>query len=261
MGSADEVCVIVDNYPYPGGLMAVLHSQIAVLNELLVWLPRIRSGLVGLVAGMLAILPCGGGLTPFPTFSVDRSAWAEEATAERKLDSQQEPAVSQAARERITAAVNREIEAKLFPGVVLLVGNETGVLYHEAFGSAQVEPDVVPMQRDSLFDIASVTTHVVNPQFPKRAFVWEVDPASRHRPRSMSDRAYGHSGNTGISLWIDPAPTSRCYAIVMTNRNHPRLPQTASGKEPTNSKRGIEQYRARGRIADAALLSLELTAE
>lgn len=91
-------------------------------------------------------------------------------------------------------------------------------------------------------------------RFPVRAFVWEVDLKSSHRPQRMSPSAYGHSGNTGISVWIDP--DKQVYAIVMTNRNHPRLTTTASGKEPTSTQRGIQQYRARGRIADAALEAL-----
>lgn len=442
--------------------MTELHAQAAVLSLLLRGgceaCRMNRAGLVGLLTGILLLLT-GGELAPSSAFTGGGSLWADEAPAKSEADSQPSSAITPEVRNQIADAVNREIDANLFPGVVLLIGNETGVLYHAAFGAAQVEPEVVPMRRDSLFDIASVTkvvcaataigmlrdrglidpdarfteylpdytgkgveeitlrhlaghisgfpdsprvsyggkyrgdavfvkllqesprwpvesqyhyscrniillstivervsgksfeefcqqeifdplqmrdsafnrippssrvvathhpvlgenhnadgrdagravgnaglftsaadlahfcemmlhegewrgvrllsaetiadftTHVVNPQFAKRAFVWEVDPASRHRPRTMSDRAYGHSGNTGISIWIDPDPASRCYAIVMTNRNHPRLPNTASGKEPTNSKRGIEQYRARGRIADAALLALELTTE
>jgi len=66
----------------------------------------------------------------------------------------------------------------------------------------------------------------------------------------MSEAAYGHSGFTGISLWIDP--TSKVYTIVLTSRNHPRL-DNKSGTEPKNSPRGIQQYQSRGRIADAML--------
>lgn len=102
--------------------------------------------------------------------------------------------------------------------------------------------------------IAEFTNLQGETRFPGRAFIWEVDQDSRHRPRMMSPRAYGHSGNTGISLWIDPE--LQVYSIVMTNRNHPRLETTRTGKEPTNTPRGIQQYEARARIVDAALKAM-----
>jgi CubicO group peptidase (beta-lactamase class C family) len=95
--------------------------------------------------------------------------------------------------------------------------------------------------------IADFTRNHQLPQFPGRGFIWETDLKSTHRPARMSDSAYGHSGYTGISLWIDPV--KRLYTIVMTNRTHPT-------NEGNKTQRGIEQYRARARIADAALSAL-----
>ncbi len=103
--------------------------------------------------------------------------------------------------------------------------------------------------------IADFTTTRPHPDFPIRAFLWEIDPKSLHRPQRMSSRAYGHSGNTGISIWIDP--DLRVYTIVMTNRHHPWETGLPLGvKEPQSSLRSREQYKARGRIADAALTAL-----
>ena len=95
--------------------------------------------------------------------------------------------------------------------------------------------------------IADFTRNNQSPQFPGRGFVWETDLQSNHRPARMSESAYGHSGFTGISVWIDPG--KRVYTEVLTNRNHP---QKVSKLAP----RGVEQYKARARIADAALLAL-----
>jgi len=92
------------------------------------------------------------------------------------------------------------------------------------------------------------------PQFPAHGFIWETEKASLHRPTRMSEAAYGHSGYTGVSIWIDPK--SKVYTIVLTSRNHPRL-DTKSGVEPKNTPRGIQQYKARGRIADAMLEAFE----
>jgi len=103
--------------------------------------------------------------------------------------------------------------------------------------------------------IADFTSTVIDPKLTGRAFIWEVDRKSVHRPESMSARAYGHAGSTGISLWIDPE--LRVYTLVMTNRNHPIEEGLPLGvTEPKDSPRGIEQYKARSRIADAALAAL-----
>jgi CubicO group peptidase (beta-lactamase class C family) len=92
--------------------------------------------------------------------------------------------------------------------------------------------------------IADFTRNDQLSQFPGRGFIWEMDLQSLHRPARMSDKCYGHSGFTGISVWIDPV--TRVYGVVLTNRNHPK-------KISKLSKTGIEQYRARGRIVDAAM--------
>ncbi len=84
-----------------------------------------------------------------------------------------------------------------------------------------------------------------------RGFIWEVDEKSNHRPAGMSAKAYGHSGWTGISVWIDPVPG--VYTIVMTNRTHPALKKYEPGQRPSSSQRTEEQYRARGRIAQTML--------
>ena len=46
------------------------------------------------------------------------------------------------------------------PGVVVAVVGKDEVLYHEAFGYAQIQPQPVAMRKDSIFDVASVTKAV-----------------------------------------------------------------------------------------------------
>jgi CubicO group peptidase (beta-lactamase class C family) len=59
------------------------------------------------------------------------------------------------------AAVGREIEAAVragaFPGAVIHVARADRVLYHAAFGSRSLEPEVSPMQLDTIFDLSSLT--------------------------------------------------------------------------------------------------------
>ena len=59
--------------------------------------------------------------------------------------------------DRIDAVVQEEIRAGNFPGAVVLVGKGKKVLYHKAFGLAIAEPTQEPMQKDTVFDLASMT--------------------------------------------------------------------------------------------------------
>ena len=66
---------------------------------------------------------------------------------------------------------------------------------------------------------------MTTPQNPPGAAVhrglgWDIDSrfaAGWHA--ALPDGAYGHTGYTGTSLWIDPA--SRSYVVVLSNRVHP----------------------------------------
>jgi CubicO group peptidase (beta-lactamase class C family) len=90
-----------------------------------------------------------------------------------------------------------------------------------------------------------MTHNLLAPPLPARGFCWEMDVLASHRPKRLSPRAYGHSGHTGQSIWIDP--DKRVYIIVLTNRNHPHM---------VGGAKKLEQYRARARIGDAALQTL-----
>ncbi|HSW01674.1 MAG TPA: serine hydrolase domain-containing protein [Sedimentisphaerales bacterium] len=57
----------------------------------------------------------------------------------------------------IDSVVQAEIQAGHFPGAVVLVGKGKKVLYHKAFGQAISEPTQEPMEKDTIFDLASMT--------------------------------------------------------------------------------------------------------
>lgn len=80
------------------------------------------------------------------------------------------------------------------------------------------------------------------------AFLWQTGRSLAHRPEGLSDQAFGHSGYTGQSIWIDPAQD--LYLIILTNRVHPE-------RVETNSPLGKEQIRARARIGTAAIRALK----
>jgi serine-type D-Ala-D-Ala carboxypeptidase len=87
-----------------------------------------------------------------------------------------------------------------------------------------------------------MTRNHLAPPLPARGFAWEMDLQALHRPKRLSEKAYGHSGHTGQSIWIDPE--KQVYVIVLTNRNHPKM---------VGGERKTQQYQARARIGDAAL--------
>lgn len=92
---------------------------------------------------------------------------------------------------------------------------------------------------------AQMTRNLLPDSMPDHAFCWDMNLESTHRPSAISKQSYGHSGHTGQSVWIDPVKD--VYVIVLTNRNHPKF---------VSGQRKLEQYRARGRIGDAALGAL-----
>ncbi|QDU39087.1 Esterase EstB [Maioricimonas rarisocia] len=64
-----------------------------------------------------------------------------------------------------------------------------------------------------------------------RALGWDVNsPYSSNRGDLMSDRAFGHGGFTGTTMWIDP--TQELFVIFLSNRLHP------DGKGSVNSLAG-----------------------
>jgi CubicO group peptidase (beta-lactamase class C family) len=58
---------------------------------------------------------------------------------------------------RIAQKMEDGVASGAFPGGVLLVHYQGRVIFHEAFGSASVLPNPLPMTRDTLFDLASLT--------------------------------------------------------------------------------------------------------
>jgi CubicO group peptidase (beta-lactamase class C family) len=53
-----------------------------------------------------------------------------------------------------------------------------------------------------------------------RSFGWDMQTGySKNRGTAFSPRAFGHSGFTGTSLWIDP--DLECFVVFLSNRVHP----------------------------------------
>jgi CubicO group peptidase (beta-lactamase class C family) len=81
-------------------------------------------------------------------------------------------------------------------------------------------------------------TRVQQPGFSSRALSWDTPSEGSSAGTRLSPRAYGHTGFTGTSLWIDPEQD--LFVILLTNRVH-----------PTRENRQI--YEVRPRVADLAV--------
>jgi len=62
-------------------------------------------------------------------------------------------------------------------------------------------------------------TRAENRQLSHRALGWETANGANSGGRRMSERAFGHTGFTGTSIWIDPGHD--LFVILLTNRVHP----------------------------------------
>jgi len=63
-------------------------------------------------------------------------------------------------RRRVIGAIERAIDAGHTPGAVALIGRGDDVLCHQALGERMVAPERRPMERDTIFDMASLTKPV-----------------------------------------------------------------------------------------------------
>lgn len=59
--------------------------------------------------------------------------------------------------EQMNLTLKAAVQKRLFPGAVMLIGKKGETLLHEAYGDAQWLPETLPMTKDTVFDLASLT--------------------------------------------------------------------------------------------------------
>jgi CubicO group peptidase (beta-lactamase class C family) len=62
-------------------------------------------------------------------------------------------------------------------------------------------------------------TRVDRPGFSSRALGWDTPSEHSSAGDRLSSRAFGHTGFTGTSIWVDPEQD--LFVILLTNRVHP----------------------------------------
>jgi CubicO group peptidase (beta-lactamase class C family) len=96
----------------------------------------------------------------------------------------------------------------------------TGGLGDGATGSRRPTQDV----RLISDEIIQMFTQVQEPGFSSRALGWDTPSENSSAGTKLSPRAFGHTGFTGTSIWIDP--TQDLFVILLTNRVHPTRDNT-----------------------------------
>lgn len=85
-------------------------------------------------------------------------------------------------------------------------------------------------------------THVQNAAFSNRALGWEVPSGTNSAGHRLSSHAFGHTGFTGTSIWVDPE--RNLFVVLLTNRVN-----------PTRERSGIGAVRVQ--LADAVVAALD----
>jgi hypothetical protein len=92
-----------------------------------------------------------------------------------------------------------------------------------------------------VFDAATVAefTRVQDTTLSRRALGWETPTGGNSAGHYLSRRAFGHTGFTGTSLWIDPE--RGVYVILLSNRVNPRArtrgSDVSASRSPTRRSR------------------------
>ncbi len=88
-------------------------------------------------------------------------------------------------------------------------------------------------------------TRVQDPAFSSRALGWDTPSQGSSAGTLLSPQAYGHTGFTGTSIWIDPAKD--LFIILLTNRVYP-------------TRKNEQILQVRPRVADLAVEAAEAAA-
>lgn len=93
--------------------------------------------------------------------------------------------------------------------------------YAQAMLSAQSAKPVLSETAWKLMTTPNeVPTQRPDAPMARRGLGWDMRSAySKNRPTTFSDKAFGHSGFTGTSLWIDPEQDQ--FVVFLSNRVHP----------------------------------------
>jgi methyl acetate hydrolase len=153
------------------------------------------------------------------------------------------PALSQTGASEIDAILQRAVQQGAVPGVVAIVANKDGVLYHSAFGLMDMGKQK-PMQKDSIFRIASMTKPVTSMavmMLVEQGKLSLDDPVSKYLPSFQGREMIAAFNAADASYTTKKAPNEVLIRHLLTNTSGLAYPfsndtsnrlQQKTGKQP-----------------------------
>jgi CubicO group peptidase (beta-lactamase class C family) len=138
--------------------------------------------------------------------------------------------------EKISKFLSERIAANDFPSAVYLVAEKGEIVYHDALGNAVVNPEIVPAELGTVYDIASLTKVLVTGLMAAQS----IDNASINLTTSLESLMKEYSGTnvggltikqlathtTGLTAWLplyllieDPSEISELISKQAVNGN------------------------------------------
>ena len=115
---------------------------------------------------------------------------------------------TQSGNRRIDQLIQCGISEKIFPGAVAYIAEDDTIPYCEAFGSRMHVPEIKPMQRDTIFDLASLTKPIVVAtlimQYVEEGTVELNEPVQKYLPEfSQPQVTVSHllTHTSGLPAW------------------------------------------------------------
>ena len=121
--------------------------------------------------------------------------------------------------ERIDNAIDAEISAGKIPGAVAIVVKDGRTVYHKSFGYADIASQT-PMQKDSIFRIASMTKAVTTVgvmMLYERGLFQLNDPISRYAPAFANPRVLVSADDDGVVTETRPAAGEIKFIDLLTH--------------------------------------------
>jgi uncharacterized protein YbbC (DUF1343 family)/CubicO group peptidase (beta-lactamase class C family) len=100
--------------------------------------------------------------------------------------------------EWIDAVADEMMENEETSGVVIAVGRRSGIAYMKAFGDRQVEPERLPMELDTVFDMASITKCVATAT--SMALLYDQNKYALDDPIARFMPAFAQNGKEDVTV-------------------------------------------------------------
>lgn len=123
---------------------------------------------------------------------------AEEPPPRLPVVAPEEQGLAVSSLDAIDGLVEQAIEDGQMPGAVVLIGYRGATVFHRAYGQRQVQPEPLPMQLDTVFDLASLTKPVATAtclmKLAEQGAVGLDDPVGQHIP------AFAANGKEAVTI-------------------------------------------------------------